>query len=108
MHINHDLSPETMPLKTLKSKIETLDTRIGTNPVTERIRGRRLQKINQRIGLRDGFTCQMCGRLDAHGEVDHKVPLHLGGTESDENRQWLCQECHEKKNEREEAERRSK
>lgn len=95
-----------MSLKTLKPKIQTLDTRIGTAPATERIRGRKLQKINQRIGLRDMWTCQICGRVDAHGQVDHKVPLHQGGSESDENRWWLCIPCHDAKSEKEEAARR--
>lgn len=98
--------PEIMSLKTLKPKIQTLDTRIGTAPATERIRGSKLQKINQRIGLRDMWTCQICGRVDAHGEVDHIQPLHLGGLETDANRQFLCQECHRLKSEKEEAARR--
>lgn len=91
-----------MSLKTLKPKIQTLDTRIGTAPATERIRGRKLQKINQRIGLRDMWTCQICGRVDAHGEVDHKVPLHLGGPAGpDSNMQWLCIPCHREKSAKE-------
>ena len=55
--------------------------------------------------LRDGYSCCECGRVTVDGLVDHKTPLHMGGAESDENRQWLCPECHEKKNEREKNER---
>ena len=44
--------------------------------------------------LRDEYTCQACGRVTTHGEVDHVAPLHLGGHESDVNRQYLCKACH--------------
>ena len=76
-------------LTSLKPKVATLDTRQGTTPATDRIRGWELTKIRARIGLRDCYECQVCGRVTAKGEVDHIVPLHRGGAESDENRQWL-------------------
>lgn len=93
------------PITAIKPRITTLDTRRGSSPAVERITGRPLQRIRDRIGQRDEYTCQGCGRLDAHGLVDHTVPLHLGGAESDENRQWLCDDCHRIKSEREEKER---
>ena len=93
-------------LSSLKPKVPTLDMRTCSTPIaTKRITGEELQKIRERIALRDEYTCQMCGRVTARGEVDHKVPLHLGGKESDENRWWLCPDCHRKKSEREERER---
>jgi len=49
--------------------------------------------------LRDsllGAPCAMCGsELTAH--VDHKIPLSQGGSNSDENLQGLCPECHSAK-----------
>lgn len=93
-------------LNSISRKVATIDTRRGASPVTERIRGYELHKIRERIMLRDEYTCQICGRATVDGEVDHKIPLHLGGAESDENRQWLCKEpCHREKSEREERER---
>ena len=89
----------------LTQRISTLDTRQGSSPSTERIRGYKLSKIRERIGLRDCYTCRLCGRVTAHGEVDHVTPLHMGGQETDENRQWLDRECHRLKSEREEKER---
>lgn len=68
----------------------------------ERIRGGRLTKIRERIAIRDEYTCQMCKRVTVNGEVDHKVSLHLGGQESDENRWWLCPDCHAAKSKQEE------
>lgn len=54
------------------------------------------------LNLRDEYTCRRCGLVTEHGEVDHVVPLHLGGRETDGNRQWLCRQCHGAKSEREE------
>jgi 5-methylcytosine-specific restriction endonuclease McrA len=76
-------------MKCLKPNITTLDTRRAAPIATERIRGFKLAGIRQRISSRDEYVCQICGRVTAHGQVDHKTPLHLGGSESDENRQWL-------------------
>jgi 5-methylcytosine-specific restriction endonuclease McrA len=89
-------------LNTLKPSITTLDIRRGSQIAIERIRGYELTKIRKRIARRDEYTCQICGRSTADGEVDHIVPLHRGGAESDENRQWLCRECHGVKSEQEE------
>jgi 5-methylcytosine-specific restriction protein A len=93
-------------ITTLKPRIETLDFKIGSPVATERIRGWKLQKIRERILLRDSYTCRVCGRVSVDLEVDHVVPLHLGGAESDENRQSLCHECHELKSAEEEKGRR--
>lgn len=88
-------------ISTISHKIDTIDLRQGSSAATERIRGGRLRKIRERIALRDGYTCVDCGRVTVDGEVDHEVPLHLGGAESDENRRWRCKECHALKSERE-------
>jgi 5-methylcytosine-specific restriction protein A len=94
----------------MKSKIKTLKpkaspVKIGldiNNPGTKRVRGYTLQKIRNRILLRDTYTCRSCGRVSSDLEIDHIVPLYLGGQESDANRQSLCRECHQKKTDREE------
>ena len=62
---------------------------------TKRITGRRCQQSRQQIAERDGYRCQMCGRLTTRYEIDHVVPLHLGGNNSDSNLQLLCHDCHE-------------
>ena len=91
-----------MSLKSIKPRVETIDTRKGSSPVTTRIRGRLLERIRDRILLRDCFTCRVCGFVSTRLQVDHIVPLHLGGAESDANRQALCRGCHEAKTAREE------
>lgn len=92
-------------LTSIERKVDTIDLRRGAPAVVDRIRGGRLDKIRQRIGLRDLYTCQICGRVTARGEVDHRTPLHMGGQETDENRQWCCVSCHRLKSDQEEKER---
>lgn len=93
-------------LSTIQPRIYTVDLRRGVGAGTERIRGGKLTKIRARILLRDGYTCRVCGRVSVDLIVDHIIPLHLGGAESDENRQSLCQEpCHRMKSEMEEKDR---
>lgn len=95
----------TNKITTLKSTIVRLDMRRGSSVAVDRIRGGRLKKIREDVGLRDGYTCKRCGRVTAKGQVDHIVPLHLGGQESDSNRQWLCIRCHDIKSKKEEKNR---
>ena len=90
-------------LTSLRPRVSTVDVRTCQGPAgTERIRGRELQRTNRRILERDEYTCQVCGQTSAHLEVDHITPLHLGGAESDENRQAICVPCHLKKSAEEE------
>ena len=88
-------------ITTLNKRIKTIDTRNCASPATKRIRGDSLRIIRARIGSRDDYTCQMCWRVTARGEVDHKIPLHLGGGNNDENLWWLCRRCHSLKTESE-------
>ena len=92
-------------IESIKPRISKIDMRQGSSVAVERIRGWKLTKIRERILLRDDYTCQQCGRVLINGEVDHIVPLHLGGFESDMNRQYLCKECHQAKTEKEEKDR---
>jgi 5-methylcytosine-specific restriction protein A len=62
--------------------------------LVKRITGRRLQARNDRIKLRDLWTCQHCGRITTDLEIDHKVQLSEGGTEDDSNVNALCVICH--------------
>ena len=93
-------------LQSIKRKVDTIDLSRGSAAV-KRIVGRKLQRIRDRILLRDEYTCQNpeCGRVTVDLMVDHIVPLHLGGQESDANRQCLCSTCHDLKSEAEGKER---
>ena len=68
-------------------------------PLQARIRGRTLQAIIARL-LRANPLCVRCmerGRPQLAVEVDHIVALCNGGTETDDNRQGLCRDCHRQK-----------
>jgi 5-methylcytosine-specific restriction protein A len=64
-----------------------------------RIRGRKLQEIR----MRHFETYPLCVRCEAKGvvriatQLDHKVALTNGGTDTHDNRQGLCAECHKAK-----------
>ena len=90
-----------MTIKSIKPRISKIDTRVGASPATERIRGSAHIKIRERILLRDGDTCRSCGHVSRKLIIDHITPLHLGGCESDGNRQAICKACHKAKNDKE-------
>lgn len=95
-------------INTLNPRITRIDTRQGAPIAVNRIRGYELTGIRERIALRAGYLCEICGRVTGprQGVVDHIVPLHMGGQESDSNRQWIDQRCHDLKSEQEEKGRR--
>jgi 5-methylcytosine-specific restriction endonuclease McrA len=49
-----------------------------------------------KLGRRDGFRCKNCGSVEKL-EIDHIVPVILGGTNKLENLQFLCSDCNGKK-----------
>ena len=89
-------------MKSIERRVSTIDLRKAGSPSTKRLRGRHNARIRDRILLRDEYTCRICGRVSADLEVDHITPLHLGGAESDQNRQAICKPCHKAKTEKEE------
>ena len=82
-------------LPTLKPRLQTAPARLKTATTREnRTTGRKLQDRRLRIWSADP-KCANCGRftLFPHGfELDHKVPLFMGGADTDENCQILCVE----------------
>lgn len=64
----------------------------NSRTAAKRLSGRKLQVRNERIKKRDGYICQECGRVTPARllQVDHKLALAEGGTESDDNLQSLC------------------
>lgn len=63
---------------------------------TERLRGRAGVKQRRRR-LANEPLCRHCaekGRTRIAEEVDHIVPLALGGADDDDNTQCLCTDCH--------------
>ena len=87
-----------MAINCAPPRINAISLSRGAAPAKSRTRGRALSHIRQRILWRDGHRCKKCGIISAADlEIDHIVPLHLGGAESDANRQTLCKPCHQAK-----------
>lgn len=58
----------------------------------------------RRILERDHYSCRGCGRKNRRIpgqdwilEIDHIIPLDVGGSDADSNLQIYCVECHDKK-----------
>lgn len=93
-----------MKLQTLRSQVQSIPRRVQTaSPVqTNRIRGRTLQTIRERIMHRDMGLCRcaLCLRTEAltvAHEVEHRIPLWAGGQEQDSNRYAINRSCHKAK-----------
>jgi 5-methylcytosine-specific restriction endonuclease McrA len=90
-------------LTMLKPRLSNLDTRrVTQTQATERIRGRALQTIRDRILKRDNGLCQCAqcrrtGDINLAEDVDHDVPLWAGGPETDSNRISIARACHDAK-----------
>ena len=62
----------------------------------QRIRGRRLQRRRQLYRDRQPW-CVVCASRGVHRpwtELDHTVAMENGGTDTDDNIQGLCDDCH--------------
>lgn len=95
------------------SKLATVSLSVGTrqNVADVRITGRRAQQRRWNLWKRDPH-CAMCGRFVGYNgdefEVDHRIPLGAGGTDTEDNLQILCvwfddegkHGCHVEKTER--------
>lgn len=55
---------------------------------------REWKALRDRVRLEEPL-CRVCGRLTNH--VDHVIPRKDGGTDTRDNLQGLCQECHNRK-----------
>jgi 5-methylcytosine-specific restriction protein A len=66
--------------------------------------GRPWRRKRAAILVRDEYTCQACGIITLHLEVDHIVNRARGGSDDEENLQALCIPCHKLKTAAESAE----
>ena len=88
---------------TLKPKLKTLDSRTVITKPVERTRGTTWMTIREKV-LRQAPHCVDClkgGQVTPADEVDHILPLSMGGTDDLTNLQGLCYEHHKAKTKRE-------
>lgn len=62
-------------------------------PTSERMRVPISVRTRFRVFQRDLFQCRICRKSGVEFEVDHIVPVALGGTNGMENLQTLCVAC---------------
>lgn len=72
---------------------------------TKRITGRKLQAMRADLFARDPLCaeCKQQGRVTLATQRDHIKSLAEGGTDTDDNVQGLCADCHEAKSKAESA-----
>ena len=90
-----------MGVTTIKPRVHLLDIRVAKSQVVQR----RHNRPDYRTVMRKaGYLCEICGD-HAADEVDHIVPLHMGGGDHIGNKQAVCGKCHKTKSAREAKER---
>lgn len=93
-------------LTTLKPQLAKLPPllRPATVRATVRTTGNTWLAIRRRILSRDFGLCLICrdaGRVTLATEIDHIIPLHLGGTDDSANLASVCKPCHLEKSRKE-------
>ena len=87
-----------MKLATLKSAVSlvSLAACATLDSGARRMRGRALQERRERWQRLHPMCveCQKAGRTRLWTELDHRVPLHKGGSDDESNLQGLCTPCH--------------
>lgn len=84
-------------MKTLKPRVTTLlPLRLKSQTRTVRITGSRLVKIRQEHFKLNPLcvACEALGFITLAEELDHTIPLWMGGKDEPSNRQGLCCPCH--------------
>ena len=93
-------------LKTLKPRVNAINTNTATTTPTQRDRSRAARRERETVLERDDYLCVTCalhGRVTEGTEVDHIIPLWQGGSDTVSNKQLLCKECHKVKTRKEAA-----
>jgi 5-methylcytosine-specific restriction endonuclease McrA len=91
-------------LSNLKSPLQLLHRPLGRS--VSRLPAGAWNPIRRRVLQAANGLCEECRReqrLSVATDVDHIVPLHLGGSNADANLQALCGPCHRDKTSREAA-----
>jgi 5-methylcytosine-specific restriction endonuclease McrA len=60
-------------------------------------RGRISERMRSRIKLRDRGTCRYCGDIHGPFEIDHVIPVSLGGDTAMRNLVLACRQCNQRK-----------
>jgi 5-methylcytosine-specific restriction endonuclease McrA len=82
-------------LSNVKFKLDT-HKKSNVKLQNKRMTGRPLQKRRELVWLNSNGICAICEKIVLYEdyELDHKIPLFLGGEDVIENCQCLCKDCH--------------
>jgi 5-methylcytosine-specific restriction endonuclease McrA len=63
----------------------------------DNLNSRRYREQRERVFMRDGRACQLCGTDEGEMHIDHIIPRKSGGDHSLDNLRVLCKTCNLRK-----------
>ena len=63
----------------------------------DKLNSRRYRTQRERVFMRDGRLCQICGTDQGEMHIDHIIPRKVGGTHDLDNLRVLCKSCNLRK-----------
>jgi 5-methylcytosine-specific restriction endonuclease McrA len=63
----------------------------------DNLNSRRYREQRERVFMRDGRACQLCGTDEGEMHIDHIIPRKSGGDHSLDNLRVLCKSCNLRK-----------
>ena len=63
----------------------------------DKLNSRRYREQRERVFMRDGRMCQLCGTDEGEMHIDHIIPRKSGGDHSLDNLRVLCKLCNLRK-----------
>lgn len=63
----------------------------------DKLNSRRYRSQRERVFMRDGHICAICGTDEGILHIDHIIPRFSGGTHDLENLRVLCKRCNLRK-----------
>jgi 5-methylcytosine-specific restriction endonuclease McrA len=63
----------------------------------DKLNSRRYRSQRERVFMRDGRMCQICGTDQGEMHIDHIIPRKVGGTHDLDNLRVLCKSCNLRK-----------
>ena len=69
----------------------------GKELALDKLNSRRYREQRERVFMRDGRSCQLCGTDEGEMHIDHIIPRKSGGDHSLDNLRVLCKSCNLRK-----------